>query len=89
MQDDLKKYTALQALSNSEGGKILMDACLKDISSCIDSIAYSSGVQTLETYIQLACTIKEKLGLYRTLKNAEENVNLTKIAIEESLKTQE
>jgi hypothetical protein len=87
MQDDLKKYTALEALSKSEGGKVLMEACLMDIIDCVDRL--SGNPHTLENYIMISCRLTEKLATYRILKNAEENINLTKIAIEEALKAQE
>ena len=89
IKKDLKKFTALQALSISEGGKILKDTCLKDIVSCVDSIAYYSKVPSLEDFISISARLNEKLAMYRVLKNAKKNIELTEIALIEALEQEE
>lgn len=89
IKKDLKKFTALEALSNSEGGKVLKDTCLKDIVSCVESIAYYSKVPSLEEFISLSARLNEKLSTYMVLKNAKKNVELTEIALEEALEQEE
>ena len=82
---DLKKYSDLEALANSAGGKVLKDACLADIVSCLEMFAYTTKVPTLEEYIQMSAKLNEKLSTYRTLINAKKNIKLAKIALEEAL----
>ena len=89
VEKDLKKFTQLESLANSEGGKILIDACIDDIKSIIDSIAYSTPKQSIEQYIGLTCELKEKLAMYNILKNAKKNVELTRETLKEILDKEE
>ena len=89
IKKDLKKFSALEALAQSEGGKFLKEACLKDIVSCVESIAYYSKVPSLEEFISISARLNEKLATYMVLKNAKKNTELTKIALEEALEQEE
>lgn len=85
IKKDLGQYKAINAFVLSEGGKHLRDACLKDILSVIDMIAYTSKPLKLEEYISLAAKVHEKLSMYRVLINSRRNVTLTEEALKEAL----
>lgn len=73
MQDDIKKYQALDALSASEGGQILLDGLMSDIVSGIDNMTTNWAVLTHMEYVGIASQIKERLDLVRVLLNSKTN----------------
>lgn len=88
-EKNIKKFSQLDALSNSEGGKVLIEALLKDIKSIIESVAYSNPKQTIEEYIALTCALREKLAMYNVLKNAKKNAELEMETLKEILDKEE
>lgn len=89
IKKDVKKYTALKILSESDGGKILADTMLKDIVSIIDTLSYTIKPLKLEEYIHLSAKLSEKLSIYKSLTNAPKNTHLAKEALAEALKEEE
>lgn len=85
IQKDLKRISALEALKNSDGGKILIESCLQDVVSSIDTLR--SGYTTL-SHIELishCARLKERLDLYRALINADNNKKIIEDALKEAL----
>lgn len=76
VKDDLGKFKALAALSNQEGGKILLEAQKSAITDSIELImSLFRGEEML-----LRCAVAKliaNLDLYRVLKRAEQNAKLT------------
>lgn len=89
IKKDVKKYTALKILSESDGGKILVDTMLKDIVSIVETLSYTIKPLKHEEYIHLAAKMSEKLSIYKSLINAPKNAKLAKEALAEALKEEE
>lgn len=73
MQDELEKFTAIDILSESDGGKVLIESLTKDVVACIETIC--SSFQT-SSHIELVATsakLKERINLLQVLKRAKKN----------------
>src|ERR1035437_9427453 len=83
VKDDIGKYSALEAVKNSEGGQLLIESLRKDIVSCMDSLAskYKDGSHT--ELIALCAKMSERMTLSRTLMRSSKNKRMAK----EELKT--
>lgn len=73
LENELGKSMALEALRNSEGGKVLLAGFISDIISAVDTIATKPDSLTHIEYITLGCHIKERLDVARALSNAKSN----------------
>lgn len=78
IKQDLEKYSALSALKNSEGGKILIEALENDCRSVIDELRIKCRELSHIEMISLCLKLNEKLNILRTLNNAEKNRDLVK-----------
>jgi len=83
IKEDIKKYASIDALSDYDGGKILKETLLNDISSAIDVLlsSYKSA-----SHIELITTIarlEAKLNLYRVIDRAKKNKELAVEALKE------
>lgn len=85
IKDDLAKATALEAVQHSEGGKILIASCLQDIVTSIDTLAVGYTSLSHIELISHCARLKERLALYRALKNASKNKEITLQALKEAL----
>lgn len=85
IKNDLSNAMALEAIKNSEGGKLLIKSCLTDIISSVDTLR--AGYVNL-SHIELishCARLKERLDLYRVLKNAKKNKDIIQGALTEAL----
>ena len=71
--DDIKKYKAIETMSKSLGGKIVLKEIKSDVVSTIDQLSTKYGELTHIEMIALCAGLNEKLTLMRTMKNAKEN----------------
>ena len=86
IQKDIKKYSSIEAVENSEGGKLLIKSLEKDVVSCIDEM--SSKIKTA-THIELVAIIakmSERLTLLRAIRRAKNLKNMAAKELEFLLK---
>jgi len=80
VKTDIKKFSALEAVSNSEGGKILVTSLEKDITSSVDELSGKYKTATLNEMVALCARLSERLSMLRAIKGASK---LKKLAKEE------
>jgi hypothetical protein len=78
IEKDLKKYSSLDGLAISEGGKILIETLKTDVISTINELRFKSRELSHIELIGLCIKLNEKLNIISVLNNAEENKALTK-----------
>ena len=83
--DDLDKITAISALNNMEGGKILVDSLIKDIVSSVHTLMASHKDLTLQEFVILSAEMKTKLDLAKALINSDKKKEYLNELLEQSL----
>ncbi len=73
MSDELDTLNAIEALSLSEGGKVLTNLLIKDIISAVEALATRHSDLTLQQFISYSSKIKEKLDLVRIIARSKDN----------------
>jgi len=86
IRKDLGEMNALNAVKNSEGGKIIIKRSLADILSTLDSLASGYPILSHIQLVSLCARLKERLDIYRALNNSDANIQLAEEALEEALK---
>lgn len=89
VEKDIGTYQALEALKNSEGGRILIASLQKDILSCIDILSSKYKELTHTEMIALSARLGERLTLFRTISRSSKNKKLAKETLDELLKETE
>lgn len=80
IKKDIKKFSAIDAISNTEGGKIIVKSIQKDVISSIDDLSSKYKTATHIELISLCARLSERLSLLRVLNKAKK---LKKLAQEE------
>jgi sugar-specific transcriptional regulator TrmB len=80
IKKDIKKFSAIDAVANSDGGKIIIKSTERELVSIIDELASKFKTLNQTEFIALCASLSAKLGLIRTLRKAE---GLKKLAKEE------
>ena len=80
VKKDIKKYSSIDAISNSAGGQIVVASLQKDITSVIDDLASKYKTSSHVELIALCATLQARLALLRVLVRSRK---LKKIALEE------
>jgi hypothetical protein len=80
IKDDIKKYSAIGAISSTPGGKIVIERIQKDIVSNIDELRSKYKTISHVEMIALCASLSEKLALLRVLNKSKK---LKKIAEDE------
>jgi len=80
---DLKKYTDLKVLMQSEGGKVLTDNLKKDIARFIDRLTSDFREVEHSVLIGHCASLQANLSLLRALQNSESNAKLVQEVLEE------
>ena len=83
--DDLDKVTAISALNNMEGGKILVASLLADIVSSIDTMCAKHKDLTMQEFVSLSVDMKTKINMARLLTRAENNKDYLSDLLDEAL----
>ena len=83
--DDLDKITAISALNNMEGGKILVYGLIKDIVSNVHTLIASHKDLTLQEFVTLSAEMKTKLDLAKALINSDKKKEDLNELLEQSL----
>ncbi len=76
VKKDIGKYSALDALKDSEGGQLLIESLASDIASCIEELSSKYKTASHSELIAIGAKIAERLSLYRTLNRAKKNKKL-------------
>jgi len=81
--EDTDTYAALAAVTNSEGGEVLLKALNRDIASAVNNLV--SGYKTLpEIELRALCaTLEASIQLARTLNRAPQNLKMAEDALKE------
>lgn len=85
MQKDLKKFSSLEAVSLSEGGKILIESLIVDIVNSVDTLGNRYGDMSIQQFVSICAEMKSKLDLVRVLTRAKKNKLDLKDLIAETL----
>ncbi len=85
IRNDLRKVSAIYALSTSEGGMILLDSLLADIVSSIDTIAGSYEHMSHVQLIAASARLKERLDLFKVMKKSKANREIIEQALKNAL----
>jgi hypothetical protein len=70
--DELDKVSAISAIYDMKGGKILMKALMSDVVNSIDTLCYKYQTLTNQEFVGLCANIKTKLDLVKTLRKSVE-----------------
>ena len=88
--EDLARVSAISAIHDMEGGKILVKSLMTDVVSSIDTLCFKYQTLTNQEFVGLCANIKTKLDLAKTLKRsvkakkqAEEDLENALLEIEE------
>lgn len=78
LEDKLSKFASLQALANQPGGKILLEASLKDAMRSVSKIIRNYRTLTLQEFIAEAASLESKIDMVNILKNSTAKRDLAK-----------
>ena len=85
VENDLKTFSALEALTLSEGGKILIDSLKKDVVNGVESVI-SMYRQAPEIDLRaMIAKLQSDLSLLRVLTRSEANKEMAKEELEKML----
>lgn len=88
--DNLKKqkktYQSLNSLYNTDGGKILVDSLIKDVTDSVEYLSNQYRGMDVHEFQSKCAELNAKLTLARTLTRAKRNETVVDEAIEETLK---
>ena len=73
VKKDIGTFSALEAVKNSEGGKIILAALTKDVVASIDTISSKYKDCNYEQLVALCARLSERLALYRTINRSSKN----------------
>ncbi len=82
----LAKYSALEAVKNSEGGQQIIRDFEKNIMGCIDELATKYKTSTHIELIALIARMTERITILRLLNRSTNNKNLTVEELKQILK---
>lgn len=82
---DLNVASALALVSDSEGGQILLESLIADISTAITELSSNYATLTLQEFVSYGARIKEKVNMARVLANAKSNQDFLKQALKDAL----
>ena len=80
VKKDIKKYSSLEALQNTDGGKLLMTALKTDIGSCLDEISTKYKTASHAELLAVCAKFAANLALFRSIFRSSKN---KKLALEE------
>lgn len=81
----LDQAHALDALSNMEGGQVLIASFTKDAINIIDALSIKYKNLTRDEFVGYCADLKNKLDVVRALKRAKKNKKFLTEALEDAL----
>jgi len=85
---ELERYKALDNLSRSKGGKLMIEMIKKDISDLVSKLSYKFDSMTDIELRSVCASISPRITVLRAFQNAEANFEVTKADLEELLEKQ-
>lgn len=85
IQKDIGNYASLEAVKNSEGGKLILTSLKKDVQSCLDEISSKYKTATHAELIATSAKLAERLTIYRMLTRSTKNKHLAQNQLDELL----
>ncbi|MBV6506212.1 MAG: hypothetical protein ILNGONEN_01784 [Syntrophorhabdaceae bacterium] len=86
IRKDIKEYSKIESVKESEGGKMLLKKLRADIISCIEVIDSSYKDLTHIELISHCAELHEKFEMYKVFMNATPNKKMASECLEEILK---
>lgn len=83
--DELDRVSAISAVADMEGGKMLIKELMSDVVYSVDTLSSKYKTLTLQEFIGLCSDIETKLALVRTLKKAHKNKEIAQADLESAL----
>jgi hypothetical protein len=80
VKSDIQKFSAIEAVSNTAGGKIIITSLERDLTSVIDELSSKYKTATRDELVSICASLSAKLALLRAFKKAKK---LKKLAQEE------
>ena len=85
IKEDVEKMKALSAVSNTEGGKMLIDSLGRDVVNGVESLIGNYKTSGEMKLIATIAKLQSDLGLLRVLTRAEANSKEAQAALKELL----
>jgi len=85
MMEDLDKVSSLSALSENEGGKVLVSSLMADVLSDVESLCVKYSSMTMQEFVATCADMKTRIDLARVLSRARVNKKYIEEMIEQTL----
>lgn len=82
IKKDIKKYGAIAAIANTDGGKILISSLKKDIISSINELTSGYKILSHIEIIAICARLSERLAVLKTINNSTNNKKFAQEALE-------
>ena len=70
---DLDKASSLSAVSDTEGGKLLLASLVSDIVGIVDGLSMKYSTLTMQEFVSLCAEMKSKTDLARAISRSKKN----------------
>lgn len=87
--DDLSKVSAISALGDTEGGKVLITSLIKDVIDNVETLCAKNKELTMQEFVSICSDMKNKLDLVKVFKNSKKNKDYLKELYEEAILKEE
>lgn len=88
LKEDLKKAKAVEVFALSDGGKLLLKNLSIDIISNIETLANKYSTLTIQEFISLGASTKEKMSVFKAVNNSKRNKKFLEDMLQETLNEQ-
>lgn len=85
IKKDIEKYKSLEILSESDGGKLLVNTVNKDLINSIEWLANNYKNASQSELVGYCASIQSNLAILRVLRNAKSNTSLAEDALRQEL----
>ena len=82
---ELETQTAISALYNMEGGKMIVGVLVKDVLAKVDTLRFKYKELTMQEFISISAEMNTKIDLIEILTQAEGNKDYIKKLLAEEL----
>jgi len=89
INDELKKFSKLEAFYLSDGGKLLFKSLMADAVSCIETLGNKYNTLTPQEFIGLCAEMKTKIDLARVMKKSVKNKKQAQEDLQDALLDEE
>ena len=83
IKDEIVGYKEIDAITNTKGGKRLLKSIKEDVLSTAESLTREYKTATHMELIALCAGLESKLGLYKVLTKAKDNIDVLETILEE------